>query len=80
MLGSMATVPLPAYDFDALPTPDGGWNKPLQGLLFERSRIEVPVINWRGASHRSVRISAQAYNSIEDYDNLATAVIEAMKG
>jgi isopenicillin-N epimerase len=78
MLGSMAVVPVPPYDPNILPTPAGQWGNPLQGLLFERYRIEVPVVGWGENPHGAVRISAQAYNALEDYDRLATAVLDLL--
>lgn len=77
MLGSMAIAPLPSHDFSALPAPGPEWNNPLQGFLYERHRIEVPVMNWRNGACPGVRISAQAYNAIEDYEKLARAVMGA---
>lgn len=79
MLGSMAVVPLPHYDADALPTPPGEWGNPLQGLLFERDGIEVPLVGWQGVPCGAARISAQAYNTIDDYEKLAAAVRECIQ-
>jgi isopenicillin-N epimerase len=36
--------------------------------------IEVPVIAWPRAPRRLLRISAQRYNTIGDYDRLAAAL------
>ena len=67
MIGTMATVPLPArlgdQDADAARLRDA--------LLFE-DRIEVQVHEWRGRLW--ARISAQVYNEISDYERLAEAV------
>ncbi|WP_448597796.1 aminotransferase class V-fold PLP-dependent enzyme [Thermoleptolyngbya sp.] len=60
MIGSMATLPLPDGDTDAL----------YQALVEEFS-VEVPVIPWRGRFNRLVRVSAQLYNAPADYDRLA---------
>ena len=79
MLGAMATVPLPSYDADALPMPPGRWSNPLQGLLYERHGIEVPPVGYQGISNGAVRISAQAYNTLDDYKKLATAVLECLR-
>ncbi len=67
MLGSLATVPLPP---GAPPGADG--LDPLQKVLFERHRIEVPVMRWAGP--RLLRISPQVYNSLAQYEYLAQAL------
>ncbi|MBD3334509.1 MAG: aminotransferase class V-fold PLP-dependent enzyme [Candidatus Eisenbacteria bacterium] len=69
MLGNMAAVPLPPH-----PTPEGisaFLADPLQHALMERFHIEVPVIPWPRPPHRLIRISAQIYNSEEQYAFLA---------
>ena len=65
MLGALAAVPLP----DAAP-------EPLQAELFERFRIEVPVMAWPAPPRRLLRVSAQLYNTPADYDRLAAALQE----
>ena len=74
MLGSMATVPLPDSPVrsSSLPSPFD----PLQDALFERFAIEVPVFPWPGPPRRVVRISCQLYNTIEQYERLAAALVE----
>jgi isopenicillin-N epimerase len=72
MLGSMASIPLPE---NLTPPPSASARyDPLQTDLWERDRIEVPVVPWPSHPHRLVRISAQAYNRIEQYDQLARAL------
>jgi isopenicillin-N epimerase len=44
----------------------------LQLQLATAHRIEVPVVAWGGRAY--VRLSAQVYNRIEDYDRLAHAL------
>lgn len=66
MLGSLATLELPGGPPET-PSP----MDPLQETLYELG-IEVPVIPWNG--RRLLRISAQAYNSLEDYEALAQAL------
>ena len=72
MIGSMASLPLPDGDgegsheifpFDVL-----------QEKLFRDSAIEVPVIYWPERPQRLIRISAQLYNSEEEYAYLAQAL------
>jgi isopenicillin-N epimerase len=75
MLGSLATLPLPAR----LQT--GGDSRaviarfdPLQTRLFDEHRIEVPCVRWGAPARSWFRISAQAYNSAADYARLADAL------
>jgi isopenicillin-N epimerase len=60
MIGSMAALPLPPGDRNAL-----------QDALLERFHIEVPIMPWPG---RLLRISAQVYNEVSDYERLADAL------
>jgi len=71
MIGSLASVILPDS-----PTMETGWRvrDPLQGRLFDRWRIEVPIMRWPAAPQRLLRISAQLYNSPEQYSRLAQAL------
>ena len=72
MLGSLATLPLPAR---LQGTPPGG-NKidADQSRLFDEFRIEVPFSRIGRPPLRHFRISAQLYNSISEYDALADAI------
>ena len=76
MLGSLATLPLP----DAPSTPGAGYLEidPLQQALWDRHRIEVPVVLWPRTSVRWVRVSAQAYNAREQYEKLGAALRELL--
>jgi isopenicillin-N epimerase len=87
MLGAMATVELPAGIEPPPPaieagTPAGttyGADR-LHDVLFERHHIEVPVFLWPPVAQadrptlRLLRISAQVYNSLADYERLAQAL------
>ena len=82
MLGSMATLPLPA----ALQEKNSGEPRavisrfdPLQSALLEQYRIEVPVVRWGTPARRWFRISAHAYNSPDNYERLADALAAAAK-
>ena len=66
MIGSMAAVPLPPGDAQEL-----------QDALFARA-IEVPINAWPDAPRRVLRVSAQLYNTIDDYEVLATALASAI--
>ena len=85
LLGSMATVPLPdalqSNDGDAdrlinRDVDDRGRIQipldPIQRILLEEHRIEVPVLRYRGRRH--VRVSAHVYNEPQDYERLAEAI------
>jgi isopenicillin-N epimerase len=60
MLGSMAAIPLPDGNGDAL-----------QDALLQRFSIEVPIMPW---PQPILRISAQLYNEERDYERLAEAL------
>lgn len=63
MLGALAVIPLP--DGDALS---------LQSALMKQYGIEVPIVPWGHKMGRQVRISAQLYNTPEQYEYLAAAL------
>ena len=68
MLGSIATVELPSSACRAF---DESFE--LQAHLYQANRIEVPVMDWGGRWY--IRVSAQAYNTVDDYRALAEAVL-----
>ncbi|MDQ3553432.1 MAG: aminotransferase class V-fold PLP-dependent enzyme [Chloroflexota bacterium] len=95
MLGAMAALPLaravagskpgsatPAGDTDHETLPDD----PLHDELLERHRIQVPVYQWpptRDAGRRPMRllrISAQCYNSLDEYRRLAAVLRSLTNG
>lgn len=76
MLGSLAAVPLPTGG-DALVGPFG--LDPLQHALFERHRIEVPVMRWTSPRLRLLRISPHVYQTLEQHEYLATAVAAELR-
>jgi isopenicillin-N epimerase len=47
---------------------------PLQERLLAEHAIEVPVITWPRWPRRLVRVSAQLYNSLPQYERLAAAL------
>ncbi|HEY2028206.1 MAG TPA: aminotransferase class V-fold PLP-dependent enzyme [Myxococcales bacterium] len=72
MLGSLAAVPLPQGG----PTGaagHGNWH-PLQKTLYEKHRIEVPIMVFPAAPHKLVRIAAQLYNDESQVAALASAL------
>ncbi len=72
MIGSMATLTVPKilekYTYTLL-----------HDELFDKYGIEVQVVPWQGESKLLVRISAQIYNSIEQYNSLGKALQEIVK-
>ena len=66
MLGSLAVVPLPA----------GDWRS-LHDRLLSQYQIEVPIIPWQGG--RLLRISAQIYNTLPQYDYLARSLLACLE-
>ena len=76
MVGSMASVELPS------PLPPGPrdiqWMDPLQALLRREFGIVVPVTEIQGRSRRLIRVSAQLYNSPEQYRYLAASLQEVL--
>jgi isopenicillin-N epimerase len=78
MIGTLAAVPLPR-GHDGF-RPDAFAVDPLQLDLFERHRIEVPVFTWPAPPERLIRVSAQAYNEIGEYEALAQALGRELGG
>lgn len=77
-IGSLAAVPLPDAPPDAWPRlPFNEY--PLQDALRAEHRIEVPVISWPASPKRWLRISAQLYNAVPQYERLATALIHELQ-
>ncbi len=68
-IGSLAAVPLPDG-----PGGRAGKRDPQELELFDRFHIEVPIMPWPAPPKRLIRVSAQAYNGIDDYQRLASAL------
>ena len=71
MIGSMAAIPLP--DADEAPLTYG--RDPLQDRIYFDHNIEVPLQLWPAWPQRLIRISAQAYNTIDQYERLAEVLV-----
>ncbi|MCK6551887.1 aminotransferase class V-fold PLP-dependent enzyme [Myxococcota bacterium] len=72
MIGTLVALPLPDSTGAA---PKSPWFQDvLAEQLFEAHGIEVPVYPFPRAPKRLVRIAAQLYNSIEQYERLAEAL------
>jgi isopenicillin-N epimerase len=69
MAGSMASIILPEA---RRPQPKRLYDDALQDNLREHHQIQAPV--WRFGTLRLLRISAQVYNTMEDYRRLAEAL------
>jgi len=77
MVGSLATLILPeSADLASEAGRAGLEAEPLQQALWERFRIEVPILSIPGSRHRMVRMSAQLYNERSDFEQLAAALRE----
>jgi isopenicillin-N epimerase len=72
MIGSLASIVLDPLALD--PVGPLGLD-PLQVRLWERWHVEVPVMRWASPRLRMLRVSPQAYNSVEQYEYLARAVV-----
>jgi isopenicillin-N epimerase len=75
MIGAMAS--LPVRDLRSFPEAKAMSAlelDPLHDRLFRDHRIEVPVLTCPAHPDRLLRISAQAYNSLDDYERLAQAL------
>jgi isopenicillin-N epimerase len=71
MIGSLAAVPLPDAGDDT-PMPRGA--DALKARLFDEHRIELPIAAWPTPGKRLLRISAQIYNSLDQYQVLVEAL------
>jgi isopenicillin-N epimerase len=71
MIASLASIPLP----DGAANPAAAlYIDPLQQRLWDSHRIEVPVTPWPAPPKRLLRISAQIYNRLDEYETLARAL------
>ena len=76
MIGALAALPLP----DGSPAATSALHPsdPLQDALLVRFGIEVPLAAWPRPPKRLIRISAQLYNSVPQYERLAAALRELL--
>jgi isopenicillin-N epimerase len=77
LVGAIATIPLPAHFGSPNLLPSG--IDVLQEWLWEKHWIEVPIIPWTNPPQKLIRVSAQLYNSIDQYRFLADALTQAPK-
>ncbi len=77
-IGSLAAMPLPDATAEAMPRlPLNEY--PLQDALRLKHGIEGSVISWPATPKRVMRISAQLYNSLPQYEKLAGVLREELK-
>ena len=74
MCGSMGTIVLPGAGLASGGIRPGGYEDPLQARLVEKWGIQVPVWSLPSRGQRLLRVSAQLYNTIEQYEYLAEAL------
>jgi isopenicillin-N epimerase len=74
MIGAMATLPLPLDRFPPARGCEPAFEDRLGQRLWEEHRIEVPVMPWGDPARALLRVSAQAYNHVEQYQQLARAL------
>ena len=76
MIACISTIQLPGETLShvVMHEPD-----PLHRILSEKYNIQVPVWSWPSPAGRYLRISAQLYNSIEQYEQLADALVNELK-
>ncbi len=79
MIGALAAFPLPDST-NTTPPKSPLYLDPLQDQLLGRHGIEVPVIPWPAAPKRLLRISAQLYNHLPQYERLAAALKATLNG
>ncbi len=77
-IGSLAVIPLPKASKEQLPRLPFN-ESPLQDALRIKHKIEVPIISWPAPPTRWLRISAQLYNSLPDYERLAVALKKELR-
>ncbi len=73
LIGSLASVPIPDADSEAAPS-SPLYADPLQDWLRSAYSIELPIIPWPAPPKRLLRISAQLYNSLPQFELLAEAL------
>jgi isopenicillin-N epimerase len=77
MVGTMITMIVPEPP-EALANRATCYDDALQDALFDRHRIVVPVWRFAATNARVVRVSAQVYNTPEQYKKLGLALAEEL--
>lgn len=77
-IGSLAAVPIPAAPANALPRlPFNEY--PLQDALREKHGIETAIMSWPAAPQRALRIAAQLYNSLPQFELTTRALLTELQ-
>jgi isopenicillin-N epimerase len=76
-IGSMAALPLPDAPSEERPVPPL-YLDPLQIRLREQYGIEVQMMYWPAHPKRVIRVSAQLYNSLDQYQLLSDALAKEL--
>lgn len=74
MLGSIVNIPL--WDDNTMPTRSFNYYTAVKNSLYDTYHIEVPCVLFPQAPKQYVRVSAQLYNSLEQYAYLADSLLE----
>lgn len=80
LIGTLASLPIPDAASSTEPSKSPLYLDPWQDELMSRHRIEVPIIPWPAPPKRLLRISAQLYNSLPQYELLAKVLKELIEG
>ena len=75
-IGSMVNIPMPEGEEGF---PKFNETCPLKKVLFEKYKIEVPIFFFPSAPRQWLRISAQLYNSLEQYEYLGDCLHKELK-
>ena len=75
MIGSLAALPLPGWSYDG----DVPNQNPITERLVERHRIEAMFSDWPALGQTILRVSAQLYNTIEQYERLAAVLPDELR-
>ena len=72
MIGSLAAIPI--SDASRIHPFNLAFNDPLQEEFFREHGFEVPIFSWPAPPKRVLRVSAQLYNTRDQYERLASVL------
>ena len=75
MIASMVVMKLPDEGVDEF---YGGLIPPWQKDLWEKFKIEIPIVRWSNKRKRLLRISAHIYHSFSQYEYLGQALVKLL--